>query len=91
MVYRRFGFLQSRLLLEKQDDLRLLEEELERLDQEEVGQNERILRNRFGINQPRFEKRRDLMKRIEEKFCEYCELLCPNYLFQIAIAHAVSS
>lgn len=32
MGYRRFGFLQSRLLLGKQDELRELETELEDLD-----------------------------------------------------------
>jgi hypothetical protein len=31
-MYRRFSYLQARLLLEKQDDLRLKEQELEILD-----------------------------------------------------------
>jgi hypothetical protein len=31
-IYRRFGYLQSRLLLDKQEQLRLLEEKLEHLD-----------------------------------------------------------
>lgn len=31
-IYRRFGYLQARLLLDKQDQLRLLEEKLDRYD-----------------------------------------------------------
>jgi len=34
MIYRRFGWIQARLLLEKQDELRLQEEELGILDEE---------------------------------------------------------
>ena len=36
MIYRRFGFLQARLLLEKQDSLRVLEQRLDRLDKAET-------------------------------------------------------
>ena len=39
MVYRRFGFLQSRLLLEKQEELRELEGKLDRLDKIEERKN----------------------------------------------------
>ena len=37
MIYRRFGYLQARVLLEKQDKLRLLEESLDAFDEENVG------------------------------------------------------
>lgn len=33
-IYRRFGYLQSRLLLDKQDELRVLEEKLDDFDKE---------------------------------------------------------
>lgn len=36
-MYRRFGYLQSRLLLDKQDDLRLLEQKLEDYDRANVA------------------------------------------------------
>jgi hypothetical protein len=36
-LYRRFGYLQSRLLLEKQDDLRILERKLEDYDRANVS------------------------------------------------------
>ena len=37
MIYRRFGYLQSRVLLDKQDQLRILEEELDVFDAEHEG------------------------------------------------------
>jgi len=36
-LYRRFGYLQSRLLLEKQDDLRILEQRLEEYDRANIS------------------------------------------------------
>jgi hypothetical protein len=36
-LYRRFGYLQSRLLLDKQDDLRILEQKLEDYDRANVS------------------------------------------------------
>jgi hypothetical protein len=36
-LYRRFGYLQSRLLLDKQDDLRILERRLEEYDRANVS------------------------------------------------------
>jgi hypothetical protein len=50
MLYRRFGYLQSRVLLEKQDDLRQLEEALKRLDEEDVESGEDMLRTRDPID-----------------------------------------
>jgi hypothetical protein len=49
-LYRRFGYLQSRVLLEKQDDLRQLERELERLDQQDKEADEELLRTRDPID-----------------------------------------
>jgi hypothetical protein len=72
MVYRRFGYLQSRLLLEKQDDLRRLESELDRFDKKAFKKNEEALMSRQDIEEPEFAPRRALMQKIEAKFNEYC-------------------
>ena len=37
MIYRRFGFLYSRILLSKQDELRKLEEDLDALDMSDAN------------------------------------------------------
>lgn len=69
-VYRRFGFLQSRLLLDKQDKLRELEEALDRLDKREEKANPRrpmttdLLQDEVG-------PRRKLLAAIEGEFTSY--------------------
>jgi len=67
MLYRRFGYLQSRVLLEKQDELRALEEQLDALDEDDMYQDFDKLYSREGQGQ----ERKDLLVRIEAKFCEY--------------------
>jgi hypothetical protein len=69
MVYRRFGFLQTRLLLEKQDTLRVLEQQLDKLDESEtVGDdNEDNLCSRDGDQT----ERTNLMAAIRTAFQEY--------------------
>lgn len=72
MIYRRFGYLQSRLLLEKQDELRSLEEELEILDarmekQDPVHLTTRDLPPEVAV------LRKELMEQIEKTFCDYGE------------------
>jgi len=75
MLYRRFGYLQSRLLLEKQDDLRRLEEELDRLDRKDVRKNGQILMTRHSLGEDYFKSRQELMENIEKKYNEYSALL----------------
>lgn len=41
MIYRRFGFLYSRVLLSKQDELRKLEEDLDALDRRDANGTDR--------------------------------------------------
>jgi hypothetical protein len=72
MVYRRFGYVQSRLLLEKQDDLRRLESALDRLDKRDFNEDETALMSRHDIEEPEFAARRELLHKIETKFHEYC-------------------
>ena len=72
MVYRRFGFLQTRLLLEKQDTLRVLEKRLDRLDESETigDDNEDNLCSRDGDGGDQTE-RINLMTAIRTAFQEY--------------------
>ena len=71
MIYRRFGYLQSRLLLEKQDDLRKLEEALDRLDTSDTkgeGKEDFLsIRRNFG------EERNKLLADIEKTWLQYCK------------------
>lgn len=49
MLYRRFGYLHSRMLLRKQDELRKLEAELDEYDEEDANgtpQQQRLLMSR---------------------------------------------
>lgn len=70
MVYRRFGYLQARILLDKQEELRLLEEELEELDEIDEGINALRLRTR-DLGEDEGRPRRELLQRIETAFCQY--------------------
>ncbi|MCJ1382307.1 hypothetical protein MMC17_005420 [Xylographa soralifera] len=81
MIYRRFGLLQSRLLLHKQDELRKMEEELltmdTRDDKTEEGQD--LLRcwsrDRKRVSCNGKETRKQLMGRIEKASFEYGQIL----------------
>lgn len=70
MIYRRFGFIQSRLLLDKQDQLRELERKLERLDRVEAKADERWPRTR-DLPDKQYEARTKLLNELEERFCSY--------------------
>ena len=70
MVYRRFGFIQSRLLLEKQDELRELEEKLDRLDKIEADAGDWIPETR-DLPERYLEPRKKLMDVLEKRFCAY--------------------
>lgn len=73
MLYRRFGYLQARLLLDKQDDLRRLEAKLDKLDKE-VSEGDRSVNLSTRDLKPEDVKiRGTLMDEIERRFCEYGE------------------
>ncbi|KAF1963711.1 hypothetical protein CC80DRAFT_397118 [Byssothecium circinans] len=74
MVYRRFGFIQSRLLLEKQDELRELEEGLDRLDRREAKVNPKKPMTR-DLPEDQLASRRRLFAVLETKFCAYANLV----------------
>ncbi|KAL5383150.1 hypothetical protein DPSP01_006126 [Paraphaeosphaeria sporulosa] len=74
MIYRRFGFIQSRLILDKQDELRELEKRLDKLDRVEAKIDERWPRTR-DLPDEHLERRTELLKEVEETFCSYVNLL----------------
>jgi len=67
MLYRRFGFLQARLLLYKQDQLRALEEELDEIDKSDDAE---YLTSR-DMDDTDERPRTQLLTNIETKFKEY--------------------
>ena len=71
MVYRRFGYLQSRLLLEKQEHLRQLENELDNLDLEDAETWPRQLTTMENYDNEQHKPRRHLMRRIDRAFRRY--------------------
>jgi len=79
MLYRKFGFLQARILLNKQDELRELEKDLDRLDKVDEGKDPNLLKSREkddAVNGGR----KKLLYEIEEKFKEYGYLISYPYL-----------
>lgn len=67
MLYRRFGFLQARILLNKQDELRELEVKLDYMDSMSTPE---VLQSR-GIDVYKSDNRKNLLVTIEKKFKEY--------------------
>jgi hypothetical protein len=69
-VYRRFGYLQSRILLYKQEELRILEEKLKTTEQKIANDDDDALcyLTLFG---PHASEHRQLISSIETKFCSY--------------------
>lgn len=72
MIYRRFGFLSTRLLLDQQDRLRLLEEELDEMDKDDAEYNPGRHRTRDLSEEDSYE-RKELLGRIKEEYLEYGE------------------
>ena len=72
MLYRRFGFIQARILLEKQDEMRILEEKLDRMDQRIKDSDPTSLQTR-DLTEEESRPRKELLNKIELKFCEYCK------------------
>ena len=75
MLYRRFGFLQARLLLNKQDQLRALEEELDGIDNDDETM---YLKSR-DMDDADERPRTRLFEEIETKFKEYGMSSARNY------------
>lgn len=81
MIYRRFGFLHARLLLHKQDELRIMEAELDRMDLRDKINHVDVLqsrikderRDRNGSHDG--ETRKALLLRVEDSIFKYDQLL----------------
>lgn len=73
MIYRRFGYLQSRILLQKQDEMRELEDQLDTMDKEDMENDFDKLYSRKSQGAARL----DLLTTIENTFCQYCERCLP--------------
>lgn len=70
MIYRRFGYLQSRLLLDKQNELQDLEVMLEEMDNDDHKEDPGCLkRGDLDLEEPSLRKK--LLGDIEGKFNEY--------------------
>ncbi|TVY68658.1 hypothetical protein LSUE1_G008301 [Lachnellula suecica] len=74
MLYRRFGFLQARILLNKQDELRELEKDLDRMDKVDQKNSPGVLRSREK-DDALSGRRKKLLADIEERFKDYAQLL----------------
>lgn len=70
MLFRRFGFLQARLLLEKQAELHLLEGRLEKLDNSNESKDPTYSTTR-DLPAEVAEPRAELLRKIEKTWCEY--------------------
>ena len=78
MTYRRFGHVQSRLLLEAQEDVRRLEQELDLLDFDDAHRDDgRTLDSKHWFSK----ERKDLMNTLRTAFNDYGEL--PHFLQRI--------
>jgi hypothetical protein len=71
MKFRRFGYLQTRIIFERQNELRILEDKLEAADNQTASPSSRI-RSHNGTQKVRLAPKR-LMDEIERKFRKYCE------------------
>ncbi|RDL32073.1 uncharacterized protein BP5553_09475 [Venustampulla echinocandica] len=78
MIFRRFGFLHTRLLLRTQDELRIMEKELDQMDQRDNFQNIKLLQCRVDDDLRKDqvpETRESLLSRIEPTLLKYDQLL----------------
>jgi hypothetical protein len=72
MIYRRFGYIQSRLLLDKGDELRRLENSLDELD-DKIGKRNPGSLTTTDLTSPLAKLKKDLMAQLKTAFCEYGE------------------
>lgn len=70
LMCRRFGFLHSRVLLYRQDELAQLENQLVELDADDAENNPRALLSR-ELDEQQDSTRKDLILNINEKLKEY--------------------
>jgi hypothetical protein len=71
MVYRRFGHIQARILLEKQERLRRLENKLDMLDKRQANLGDETVLCTLDLKDELKEPRDKLMKKVELAFNDY--------------------
>ena len=72
LIYRKYGWLHNRLLLHLQDELKKLEEDLERLDKwESTTGDDKKLRSRRRDSSCPTSKRQALLTMLNEKLKDY--------------------
>ena len=76
MIYRKFSYLQARLLLYKQDELRSLERRLDYMDALHENSDPDLLTSR-ETDDKRSGRRKALLGKIEQSFVEYSEFFNP--------------
>lgn len=81
MIYRRFGFMRTRVLLQKQDELVELEKLLDQLDMQDKYGDSKALQNRLydegrGVGSG---SRRALLDKIEGLLTSYDQLLLASH------------
>jgi hypothetical protein len=74
MLYRRFGFLQSRILLHLQDELRELEDDLDLMDKRDQKRRPEMLKSRQDDDQDSH-RRKEKISEIAKKFNEYGKII----------------
>lgn len=74
LMCRRYGFLHSRVLLYRQDELRALEEDLLELDLEDKEADPRVHMSRV-LDDSRNDERKKLIRKIDEKLKEYDDIV----------------
>lgn len=67
MIYRRFGFMSTRVLLDKQDELRMLEEQLDHYDRQNL-----VNAGTTNLRGEPLRERKAIMNKIEASFLSYC-------------------
>lgn len=78
MIYRRFGFLYSRVLLQKQDELRAMEETLDEMDQRDSRESDKSrlalqsrAKDQKRTGTPSHQTRQELLRSTEGKLYDY--------------------
>ncbi|KAL8862605.1 MAG: hypothetical protein Q9178_001103 [Gyalolechia marmorata] len=81
-IYRRFGFLYSRVLLSKQDELRRLEDDLDAMDRSDANTSDKTrkcLKSRTKDfarpSTPGLHTRKELLQIVQSKLYEYGQIL----------------
>ncbi|KAF2460690.1 hypothetical protein BDY21DRAFT_336129 [Lineolata rhizophorae] len=78
LITRRYGWLHNRVMLYRQDELRMLENQLMKLDQEDEESDPRALKSRKRDDQREGGLRRALIKDIDDKLKEYDDIVLRN-------------